>query len=316
MAAVPNRREWARPAWALTFALLGALGCWWTVLLGRLQDENFLLKVEIFGESPDLHAYHTRQRLMLYGESAAATALVFALVALSARQAVRERDQSRRLEGVLAASTHELKTPVAGVKALLESLEGGVIPAESAGPFLHRGLEACSRLEHLIEGLLAYQAAVARGSDRMEERPLGRWVGEVLAHRLATMPGESVVDELGSLREAAVRARPDAFRVILENLLDNAVKYGAKRVVLRAEPSSTGLRLVVSDDGAGFEPTEAEHLFEPYRRGKGGAGAHGTGLGLYLSRELARGMEGDLRATSAGPGQGATFVLSLRRSNG
>lgn len=307
--------EWSRPAYALTFILMGALGAWWTVLISRLVEENHQLRSVIAGIPDVVDPVYDRQHVMLVGESVTMSLLLVALLFMSTRSALRARDQARRLEGVLAASTHELKTPVAGVKALLESIQSGVLPPERAGPHVTKGLAACSRLEHLIESMLAYQSSVANERNEPVALPLGTWVDAVLTHRVGTVPNEVVELELGALAGAKVKARPEAFRVVLENLLDNAAKYGAKVVRLRATDDGARVRLDVVDDGDGFPPEIATELFEPYRRGTAGARAHGTGLGLYLSRELARGMQGDLRAASDGPGSGATFTFLLRRAD-
>ena len=67
---------------------------------------------------------------------------------------------------------------------------------------------------------------------------------------------------------------------------------------------------------AGFDPKDAERLFEPFERGGGKGVAHGSGLGLFISRQLARRMHGELTAKSAGPGQGSVFVLELPLARG
>lgn len=315
---MPGRRESARPniLYGVMLVALVALGGWWTILIKRLVEENYLLNVALSGPAAEVTAEFARKRLMLVGESVSLTVIALVLGGGIVAQARRERTQMRRLEGVLAASTHELKTPVAGVKALLESLQSGVLPPAQMGPHVARGLEACGRLEHLIESILAYQAAIARGQ-RSEARPLGAWVEGVLVHRLECVGEEGLAVELGDAGEIRVRAAVDPFRVVMENLLDNARKYGGGRPVnVRARADGSWVRLDVQDAGGGFEPGDAEALFEPYRRGTASDRLHGTGLGLYISRTLAREMGGDLVGASAGTGRGSTFTLSLRREAG
>ncbi len=99
--------------------------------------------------------------------------------------------------------------------------------------------------------------------------------------------------------------------MVVENLLDNARKYGGGKVELSTESDAARWRLKVRDHGQGFEPQVAERLFEPFARQRGGAVQHGSGLGLTLSRQLARQMGGELKAESEGPGKGATFVFEL-----
>lgn len=308
-----ERLRLSNAAFVVTFGLLLLLAGWWTVLISRLVNENYALQVEVHGESPEAIAQHDRRRFMMLGETGMLSILALSLVALAYRYAEAERRQIRRLEGLLAASTHELKTPVAGVRALLESLQSGVLPPDKMAPHLTRGLGSVSRLEHLIEGILAHQALVARPSGDAEPIGLRALVDEVVQHRSEELPGEVVVVE-GDAPPA--RGRADAVRVVLENLLDNARKYGGdKPVRVRIEGVGSVVRLAVIDEGAGFSPGDAELMFEPYERGTAGQRRHGTGLGLYIARTLARGMGGGLEARSAGPGSGATFTLTLRRAS-
>lgn len=300
----------------MTFALLALLGGWWTVLISRLVEENHALRVEMEGPSPAVLDAHLRRRVMLLGESAVMSGLALSLLALAWRSTVGERAAIRRMEGVLAASTHELKTPVAGVRALLESLQSGVLPPDRMAPYLGRGLDAIGRLEHLIEGILAWQAAVAAPGEGTEVRLLRDWLTPILDHRVADGTPDEVVDELGGAGALRVHAAADPLRVVVENLLDNARKYGGGRVRLRGRIEGQQVLVDVIDGGDGFPPEEAEALFEPYQRRREGIARHGTGLGLYLSRTLARSMGGDLRAASDGQGSGATFTLVLRKADG
>ena len=301
-------------AYAVTLLLLGLLGTWWTILIARLVEENHTLRLALHGPTAQVLAEYSRKRVMLIGESVSLSALTLILAGLMVGYARRERAQMRRLEGVLAASTHELKTPIAGVKALLESLQSGVLPPDRMGPYLEKGLASADRLEHLVEGILAYQAAVVRRSAELEIRPLAAWVEGVLDHRVGSPGADPLGVHLGECGAIPVRCAPDPFRVILDNLLDNAKKYGnGTEVRLGARVDGDRVALDVRDGGVGFAPEEADALFEPYHRGAGVEHRRGTGLGLYIARTLARSLEGDLRAESGGPGRGATFTVWLRR---
>lgn len=298
-------------AYGITFVLLALLGGWWTVLIERLVDENHALTLALVGPTVEVAEAYTRKRVMLLGESVTLTVLALTLAGLVVRYARHERNQMRRLEGVLAASTHELKTPIAAVKALLESLESGVLPPEKMGPYLKKGLDSADRLEHLVEAILAWQVAVARPGRDVEARPLGAWVDAVLDHRLGTE--ENVTPDMGPAADVVVKAAPDAFRVVLENLLDNARKYGGASVRIQARVEERRVALDVVDEGVGFEPRMADAIFEPYQRGERVEKRHGTGLGLYIARTLARSIGGELEARSDGEGKGATFTFWLAR---
>jgi signal transduction histidine kinase len=106
----------------------------------------------------------------------------------------------------------------------------------------------------------------------------------------------------------------DRIQQVLVNLLDNAAKYGSAPVKVSAESTNGLVRIAVSDAGPGIGATDRDRIFEKFYRANPHLtrGARGTGLGLYISRELAERMGGRLALTSA-PGEGATFVVELPR---
>lgn len=296
-------REWSNLAFAGVIGLLVPLGLWWTVLIGRLVNENHDLRVLSEGDTPEMRAEHDRRRLMVWGESGTMAVLSVSAVALSYAMAQRERQQLRRLEGILAASTHELKTPVAGIRALLESIQSGVLPPDRMGPHLGRGLQSCARLEHLVDGVLTWQRALAspeNAAANAETRSLAAWLEPLL-------PTDAL--ELEDAGAVPVHTSPDALRVIVENLWENATKYGGERIRVAAAVRGPDVAVTFQDDGIGFNPDDCERLFEPYQRLH--THTRGTGLGLYIARVLARAVGGDLHAASRGPGTGATFTLTL-----
>lgn len=304
-----------------SLAVIAALVVWWTVFAQRMISTAHLLTIEqidrtLSGSSRDIaHVAadeHTfRQMTMIFGESSVFAAALIASVVVLFLLVRRARDARDRMERLLQFTSHEIKTPIAGVRALLQSLRRGSIPKEREPAFLDQGLAACDRLEHLTETILAYQRTVARSS-QVETFVAGNLLEDVLGHRARSIPDEQIGVEVGEA--ASVLADRDAFRVILENLLDNARKYGGADVRLSTKLDPSRWTVEIADSGDGFEPRDAERLFEPFERGNGQT--HGTGLGLYLSRQLARQMGGDLVAASDGPGRGATFALTLRRAEG
>jgi signal transduction histidine kinase len=108
---------------------------------------------------------------------------------------------------------------------------------------------------------------------------------------------------------------PGRIQQVLVNLVDNAVKYGGSDVRVRVEQGREAVRILVTDSGPGIEPAEQQRIFEKFyrvdpqlRRAPGG-----TGLGLYISRELVDRMGGRLTVSSR-PASGATFVMELPRT--
>jgi two-component system sensor histidine kinase SenX3 len=303
-----------------SLAVIGSLVAWWSVFARRMIDTVHALGAEVAAlRGPgdpvagdrvlDLAARAERLQWMIRGESAAfALALASSVVVLFLL--VRRHRQARdRMERLLQFTSHELKTPIAGVRALLQTVAHDRVPADMRGALLADGVAACDRLEHLAETILAYQRAVV-APVTVAPQDARALVEDVLAHRRRSMPEEALDVRL---EEARVLAEPDAVRVVLENLLDNARKYGGRHVRVEGRATPTGWDLCVTDDGPGFPTTDAERLFDPFARHAGEGVTHGAGLGLFLSRQLARDLGGELHARSPGPGAGATFTLTLRR---
>ncbi|NTW40661.1 MAG: HAMP domain-containing histidine kinase, partial [Cellulomonadaceae bacterium] len=179
--------------------------------------------------------------------------------------------------------------------------------------------EQTDRLSHLV----ADMAAVSRAEERQLALDLQR-LDVAEAARRAVTAHQARFTAAGRRLDLDVRSglhpvRADARRLgeALGNLLDNAAEHsprgGTVRVVVRTAP--TGAAIEVHDTGSGFLPDEAERLFERFYRGdasRTGAGAH-SGVGLTIARAIAEAQGGTLLATSAGPGTGATFTLTLQR---
>lgn len=259
-----------------------------------------------------------RRRHMVMGEGALLFLLLTVCSVMLWQLVVQEGRRRSDMEVFVSAMTHEMKTPLAGLKSLLQTLALGKVPEAMKPRLLALGLKEAEKLEHSIENaLLAGHLRTERHGVRVERLSIRPLLEAFVDHRrriLVDRPDAIVLAWDLTTPDLLVKVDPDALRVILENLVDNAFKYGGESPVVTVRcRRETGVAVSVEDQGMGFEPRAAPDLFTPFHRfsvARKGA-VHGTGLGLSISQALARKMGATLSASSPGPGRGATFTLTL-----
>jgi signal transduction histidine kinase len=244
--------------------------------------------------------------------------LLWVDVGLKAYGLIKRLRERERLQGELVANvSHEFRTPlhiIAGYTDLLLQGEFGELP-ESAVESLRRMAAAGENLNQLVSDLLKYGKLEAGVSDATSQ-----WLStaEVAAEveRLALL----LLEEKDVRFQTDFELAPEGFvsdgvkvRTILRNLVTNAVKFTSRgNISLRIAQAKGSLLFSVSDTGMGIAPKDQGVVFEPFRQLDGSASRQhrGIGLGLALSRKLAKVLGGDL-ALDSEPGVGSTFTLTL-----
>ena len=213
------------------------------------------------------------------------------------------------LEAFSYTVSHDLRGPLSRIdgfgKLLLERY-GQSLPPGARGLVDHVGTVA-SEMSSLIEDLLAF-SAVEHAPLRREPMDLAVVASEIIAGLRAPEAPRDVVFEV----EGAMRAHADAglVRILLQNLLGNAWKFTRHRVSARIRLARSADDFVVIDNGAGFDPTLADRLFEPFQRLHPAADFPGTGVGLATSRRIVERHGGRIRAEGVVDG-GARVQFSL-----
>jgi PAS domain S-box-containing protein len=235
--------------------------------------------------------------------------------------AFRDLTEERRVEELktdfLATASHELRTPVAAVYGAAMTLRRSdlKIDEEAQGNLLEIITSESDRLTRIVDDIL--------------------WAGQVESGHLALAREQFDAAEVGSRVVAAARAHlpqgvkltlraadslpvvsgdSDKVRQVLANLVDNAVKYSPDggAVDVRIEAQEGRVRFSVRDEGLGIPPSEQARIFEKFYRLDPNLtrGVGGTGLGLYICRELVRRMGGRIWVASSAD-RGSTFFFEL-----
>jgi signal transduction histidine kinase len=227
---------------------------------------------------------------------------------------------SARRGAFVSAVTHELRTPLTTVSMYAEMLQGGMVSGEAREQYLATLRAEAERLGHLVENVLAY-SRIERGGirGRIQSIPLPQLI-QSARQRLDSRAGQAgmqlVLHISPTAAEASVLADASAVEQILFNLVDNAAKYAAsaadRRIEISADTAGGNAVICVRDHGPGIAPADARKLFRPFSKSARDAAnsAPGVGLGLALSRRLARQMSGNL-SLEQGDDQEACFRLSL-----
>ncbi len=230
------------------------------------------------------------------------------------------RGSARALEAALALLAHEVRTPLNGILAFSELLSTADLGERerdwaSAIKSAAQHLDLYTTL--IVDSVKAGSRRIVLREEPFRPRGLAEAAAAVLTARAAAKGLTARIDIAGDLPEA-VKGDPVRLRALLENLIDNAVKFtpsGEVGFALHAAPAAKGrVRLVftVADHGIGLSRSELRRLFRPFAQANRNVARRfgGTGLGLSLTRRLAQAMGGKLAAESK-PGHGSTFHLEV-----
>jgi signal transduction histidine kinase len=229
----------------------------------------------------------------------------------------REGERERQHQNFVSAITHELKTPLAGIRVALETVLRGRADPAGSQRFLANALTDADRLADLIEKVLEVTRYTG-GGHRLQITlgDLTQLVEEevIAAERRAAARGVVLESDLAAGVQASFD--PEALTIVVSNLLENALKYAGDDhalVTVRLAIEQGEAVLEVSDNGIGISAGELESIFRPFYRANDEITRRtpGTGIGLFVAREIAVAHGGRLDATSGGRGLGATFRLVL-----
>jgi signal transduction histidine kinase len=225
----------------------------------------------------------------------------------------RERDAEAMRRDLITTVSHDLRTPLASLRAMVEAVDEGVVrDPESLARYAAEMRRSVGRLSGMVDDLFeltqldagAIEAETARADlDRLLHDALVAVSTEADAKRL------HLVSELDGVE--GLRCSPRLARV-LQNLLSNAVRHTPADGTVRLEAIRVGdrVRLAVEDDGDGIDPEDLPHVFEPFFRADPARSGPGSGLGLALAKRIVEALGGRISADRA-TGTGARFAVEL-----
>jgi signal transduction histidine kinase len=235
------------------------------------------------------------------------TGLIDDALPLVASTAKRELDASSFDLG-LAWTAHELRTPILGVKAALETVASRTDP--SAGELLRLSVDELDKLASDTEGILGW-ASGRYGLDLQRADVAALVLDTVMSDRRFQDQATRVT--VDARVPAIARVDPTQLRLAVVNLVRNALAYSAGgRITVTVRGDEDVVRVSVQDAGPGLTDADREEIFEPFARGSA-SGEHpgGSGLGLFISRHVAQAHGGRTWVDSDGPGHGATFHIEV-----
>jgi signal transduction histidine kinase len=314
-------------AWLFLAIVIVALAqaTWWIIFMATLTDEKVEMAEALGADSSYVEQVHEQEisrQIMLGYEGVFFLLLVVLGAWLIYRALVRNERLKVQQENFLLAVTHELKTPLASLRLYLDTLESEKIPVEKKQTAIPRMRQDTLRLESMVDNILeAVRFEQGRYDLRMETIDLSQLAEDCLK-TIDSIPLAipKIVDKDIA---PGIKVRGDwmALKRAFCAVSENALKYHNGHEVhlsVRLKAHDGTVKLEFQDHGIGLTKEDAAGIFERfYRVGNEMTRRYsGSGLGLYLCREILHAHGGDITARSAGPGKGTTFTITLKRDSG
>jgi two-component system sensor histidine kinase CiaH len=307
--------------WFLLAYIIAAL-VWWFIALSRQNEQMTIFKLNqlkkedaAYGSKYSrIKAEKKRKTSQYVGEGSIFFLLIAAGAIFVYRTVNRELKLNSQQQNFMMAITHELKTPIAVSKLNLETLQLRKLDEAQQHRLINNTLEETYRLNNLCNNLLI-ASQIEAGGYRMasEEINICEMVQECINDFKTRFPQRAIQTKIE--KELFVKGDILLLQMIMNNLLDNAIKYSPKEKpisvnVFRNKPN---IEIHVKDEGSGINAEEKKKVFEKfYRLGNDATRrAKGTGLGLYLTHKIVSSHAGKIWINDNVP-TGSIFIIELK----
>ncbi len=306
---------------------------WWSVLLYVKNRDAFLAKseslqlvmaaqqeiqnlVEVF-QTPqyqELRERYERQEWMIFGEAAVFIISLVIGVYMINRGYNKEVVAAQQRRNFLLSITHELKSPIASIRLVLETLLKRQLRKEQVEHFSRNALKETDRLHDLVNNLLLAAKIETAYQPVYEEIEVNEFFRD-LSQRMQTKFPRAHIEFQSDTPVLYCKADELGLTTIGVNLIENAIKYSADepaRVTVALEHHKEKILLEFADNGLGISEEEKKKIFQQFYRvgNEDTRKTKGTGLGLYIVDQIVRAHEGKINVRDNAP-RGTVFSIEL-----
>ena len=316
----------------LFFYLIIALS-WWTLLLIVKNNDAKLAKIELLkivsvaqnqnlsdAQLEQLPAIkqveedYTKQKYMIIGEATVFIILLLVGIYQINKSFNREVEAANQQRNFLLSITHELKSPLASIKLILQTFIKRELPEAKVKDFSKDALTETIRLENLVNDLLISARLEQAFQPNFEEIPINLLIEHGL-NTLQTKHPNAHINYSGPDEDLMISTDKEGIYAILKNLVENGIKYNNNThptidVCLKKEENIT---LSIKDDGIGISDNDKTKVFNKFYRigNEDTRKTKGTGLGLYIVKEFVTALNANVEIQN-NEKQGTEFVISFK----
>lgn len=257
-----------------------------------------------------------RKTAQYIGEGSIFFLLISAGAIFVFRAANRQLKTIQQQQNFMIAITHELKTPIAVTKLNLETLQKRKLNDEQQHKLLQNTLQEANRMNALCNNMLLSSQIEAGGYRiTIEEINLSELLYTCVDDFKTRFPHRTI--EMKITDDLYILADNLLMQLVINNLIDNALKYSSKeqKVTIQLSSVNNALELKVMDEGPGIAEADKKKIFEKYYRigNEATKRAKGTGLGLYLTKKIVTSQQGTIVVSNNNP-SGTVFTIHLKQA--
>jgi K+-sensing histidine kinase KdpD len=308
--------------WFFLAYILAAL-IWWFIALTQQNDQMTSFKIDrLQKDRTDFEMQYNnvliekdRKSKQYIGEGAIFLLLIVAGAIFLYRAVNKQLKISKQQQHFMMAVTHELKTPIAVTKLNLETLQKRKLDEEQQMRLINNTVHETNRMNALCNNLLLSSQFDAGGYKITKETILlSELVDTSVSDFIKRYPNRIFVNEIAD--DVYVHADTMLLEIVMNNLLDNAIKYSPKegKIFTSLHSHNNTAIIRVADEGSGINADEKNKVFEKFYRSGSETNikAKGTGLGLYLTERIIKAHEGKICIKDNQP-KGSIFVIEIKQ---